>query len=242
MSLKQEGNEEFAMDLFLALLETQVLIEIAENKESKLFSVKYNCYRNVGLIYESKGEFQQALKYLVEAIELDDNDVFTQNKIGKLALKLENFALSKLAFEKCLVKNPNHWPSKDGLLVSLCQLGSINAAYGWALKCHHEDNNYERAIRVLLEIQDKFTMNILYFETTWKMSYKADENCPVKYDPLKSEFPGWKETVKVKDFKDLEIKYEDFKLVDLNWLTVGRWIVDLNTYLTNNKYVSCLII
>jgi calcineurin-binding protein cabin-1 len=165
LSLKHEGKSDLALNLFLELLDTQVLNEITENnKDNKLFSVKYNCYRNIGFIYEEKQDLKSALKFLVEAIDLDDTDVYTQYKIGKLALKLENLHLAKIAFEKCLHRNPNHWPSKDGLLETLCLMESINAAYGWSLTCYNEDKKYERAVRVLLEIREKFKFNIPFFD------------------------------------------------------------------------------
>lgn len=127
-----------------------------EDKENKLFSVKYNCYRNIGFIYEDKKELQLALKNLFEAVQLDESDVFTQCKVGKLALKLTNLQLAKISFEKCLERNPNHWPAKDGYLETLCQLECINACYGFALQCYNQDKKYERAIRVILEIRDRF--------------------------------------------------------------------------------------
>lgn len=91
-----------------------------DDKDNKLFSVKYNCFRNIGLIYEERGELRKALKFLLQAVELDDTDVYTQCKIGRLSLKLNNLLLAKLAFEKCLERNPNHYGAKDGLLETLC--------------------------------------------------------------------------------------------------------------------------
>jgi tetratricopeptide (TPR) repeat protein len=78
--------------------------------------VKYNCYRNLGLIYEEREEWKLALKYLVDAVNLDDTDVFTQYKVGRIAMKLKDLMLAKTAFENCLQRNPNHWGAKDGLL------------------------------------------------------------------------------------------------------------------------------
>lgn len=126
--------------------------------------MKYNCYRNIGIIHEERGELREALKYLLEASQLDDTDVFTQCKMGRLSLKLKNLLLAKIAFEKCLERNPNHCGAKDGLLETLCQMEDIDQAYGFALKCYEEDRKYVRAIRVLKEFRARFTGSVDYYD------------------------------------------------------------------------------
>lgn len=135
-----------------------------DDKENKLFSVKYNCYRNIGLIHEERGELKLALKHLVQAVELDQSDVYTQCKIGRLSLKLNNLLLAKIAFEKCLERNPNHCGAKDGLLETLCKMEDIDQAYGFALKCYEEDRKYGRAIRVLKEVRSRFKLSLEYYD------------------------------------------------------------------------------
>lgn len=126
--------------------------------------MKYNCYRNIGLIYEEREEYLSALKYLVQAVELDDSDVYTQCKIGRISLKRNNLLLAKIAFEKCLERNSNHCGAKDGLLETLCRMEDIDQAYGFALKCYEEDNKYERAIRVLKEVRARFRLSLEFFD------------------------------------------------------------------------------
>lgn len=132
--------------------------------DNKLFSVKYNCFRNIGMIYEERGELKLGLRYLLEATQLDDTDVFTQCKMGRLSLKLNNLLLAKIAFEKCLEYNPNHFGAKDGLLETLCLMEDIDQAYGFALKCFEEDRKYGRAIRVLKEIRARFLGSLDYYD------------------------------------------------------------------------------
>lgn len=126
--------------------------------------MKYNCYRNIGLIYEEREEYLSALKYLVQAVELDDSDVYTQCKIGRISLKRNNLLLAKIAFEKCLERNSNHCGAKDGLLETLCRMEDIDQAYGFALKCYEEDNKYERAIRVLKEVRARFRLSLEFYD------------------------------------------------------------------------------
>lgn len=126
--------------------------------------MKYNCHRNIGLIHEQRGELQEALKGLVQAVELDDSDVYTQCKIGRLSLKLNNLLLAKIAFEKCLERNPNHYGAKDGFLETLCRMEDIDQAYGFALKCFEDDRKYGRAIRVLKEVRARFLGSLEYYD------------------------------------------------------------------------------
>jgi tetratricopeptide (TPR) repeat protein len=135
-----------------------------DDKDNKLFSVKYNCYRNIGLIYEEREELRQALRYLVQASELDDTDVYTQCKIGRLSLKLNNLMLAKIAFERCLERNSNHCGAKDGLLETLCLMEDVTQAYGFALQCFEQDRQYGRAIRVLKEIRARFLGSLDYYD------------------------------------------------------------------------------
>jgi tetratricopeptide (TPR) repeat protein len=95
---------------------------------------------------------------------LDDSDIVTQFKIGKLALKLNDLLLSKTAFENCLEGNPNHWGAKDGYLQTLCLMEEIDAAYGFAFKCYKEDRKYDRAIRVLKEIRARMQGSLEFYD------------------------------------------------------------------------------
>lgn len=116
------------------------------------------------MIYEEREEYLSALKYLVQAVELDDTDVYTQCKIGRISLKRNNLLLAKIAFEKCLERNSNHCGAKDGLLETLCRMEDIDQAYGFALKCYEEDNKYERAIRVLKEVRARFRLSLEFYD------------------------------------------------------------------------------
>lgn len=96
--------------------------------------------------------------------ELDDTDVYTQCKMGRISLKLNNLLVAKIAFEKCLERNPNHFGAKDGLLQTLCQMEDITQAYEFALKCFEEDRKYARAIRVLKEVRERMPGCLEYYD------------------------------------------------------------------------------
>lgn len=65
LKLKTNNQINDACSLLLELLETDVLRNVSNEKKDKLFSVKYNCYKNLGFIYIEKGESDTALNYLL---------------------------------------------------------------------------------------------------------------------------------------------------------------------------------
>lgn len=91
--------------------------------------------------------------------------MFTMNKLGQLALGMNKLEIALITFEKCLVQNPNHWPSLDGVLKVLCLKENYSEAYGWALLCYSKDKAYEFALDVILEVRSKFkSMGLEYIE------------------------------------------------------------------------------
>ncbi|XP_070506790.1 calcineurin-binding protein cabin-1-like [Chironomus tepperi] len=237
LSLKQHGKSDFALSLFEDLLRTNVIYDVPnDDKDNKLFSVKYNCYRNIGLIYEEKKEYELALKFLVDAINLDDTDVYTQLKVGKIALKLDKLMTAKRSFEKCLERNPNHCSAKDGYLETLCQMELIEAAYGFALKCYAEDRKYERAIRVLKEIRERFKFSREYYDGIYGYAPEFDPDCKVFYDPQKSVFP----TNRVPKFPvdTYTVVPDDMKIPEeeISWITFGKMIHKVYEYTIDNKH------
>lgn len=64
LKLKTDNHKDDACNLFRELLETEVL-NINHEKKDKLFSVKYNCYKNLGFIYIELGDSDMALDYLL---------------------------------------------------------------------------------------------------------------------------------------------------------------------------------
>lgn len=158
-------------------------------------------------------------------MELDDTDVHTMSKLGQLALKMNQLGISERAFEKCLIRNENHWPSIDGILQILCLNGHVNEAYGWALHWYNKDNTYDRAIQVLLEITDRFSYNISFFEENWGGSFKPDKK--IHKRSKESVFPEPSKVRVKEEVEKLKIDYNNFKLDKPDWLSLGKLIVKL---------------
>lgn len=192
----------------------------------------------MGLIHEEREEWKLALKNLVEAVNLDDGDVVTLCKVGRIAIKLKQLVLAKIAFDKCLQKNPNHWGAKDGYLQTLCLMEELDAAYGFAFKCYAEDRKYERAIRVLMEIRDKSTGSLEYYDGIYGYAPVFDDDCPIKYDPANSMFPPYKEIGFTEE--SYALLGDDFKIAEdeLSWISFGKFILRIYDYVMDNNHVS----
>ncbi|KAG4071749.1 hypothetical protein HA402_011903 [Bradysia odoriphaga] len=231
LKLKTDNCKEDACKLFLELLDTEVLHNVSNEKKDKLFSVKYNCYKNLGFIYIETGDSDMALKYLLDAYELDDTDVFTMNKLGQLALRMKKYEISLISFEKCLVQNPNHWPSLDGILKILCLKENYCEAYGWALLCYNKDKTYELAVNVILEVRSKFqSMGLDYIENCFKIKF-TDFN--LKRTNTASVFPDYVEHMEP---EEIQPNFSEFKLNELTWMSTGQFIIDLYTAFEDNGW------
>ncbi|GAB0096771.1 calcineurin-binding protein cabin-1-like [Sergentomyia squamirostris] len=226
LGLKQKGSVDVALKLLLELLETQVICEVSpDNKNDKLFSVKFNCFRNIGFIYEEKGDKGKAVKYLVDAFELDSTDVYTAICLGKLALSMDNVDLARIAFLKVLDVNPNHWSAADGMLEVYCRDASFLNAYCWALHWHKKDSNYQKAIDVLVEIHERFSGCLPFFEDVSGGSFEYE-----KYKSRKSNSESVF-VVRVQTEKEEVIREKpdlsQYKVTEFTWLSVGDLIINL---------------
>ena len=205
-----------------------------------MFNVKYNCYRNIGFIYEEQGKDELALKNLLDAIELDDSDVFTMYRVAKLALNQKQIFVAKSCFESCLKRNPNHWPSMDGLLQVFCMGENVMESFGWAKHCLEKNSKYKRGIDVLMEISERFSSCLDFLEDICQSKFQLDEETKAKWKkPDKSCFPeaSYYEPVFVKPELDLD----QFKKESFDWLSLGNLIINLFQYIKDLN-VECLFL
>ncbi|XP_031617058.1 calcineurin-binding protein cabin-1-like isoform X2 [Contarinia nasturtii] len=239
LKLQKEQRIDDALSLLSELLETEILFEVTKTHTSKsLISIKYNCYKNIALIHNSRKDNELALEFLLKAIELDDTDVYTVNKLGQIALNLKQLDIAQMAFEKCLKKNPLHWPSGDGILQILCQREEYNEAYGWALRWHDKNPKYTRALDVILEIREKFSIcGLEYIENAWSIKFQGKS---LKRTHEKSAFPAPEFEEKIEPTKpDVEeFKTESFD--KMNWFTFGSMISKLYDHLSEIENGSAL--
>lgn len=236
LQYKSAGKPDLALSLMLELLETRVLNEVCmESRNEKLLAIRYNCHKNIALIYEEKKEFQKSLDHFMQALHIDDTDVYTMHRLGQLALRLNVLDVADYAFEKCLKRNPNHWSAADGILQVMCLNQNFMGAYGWALKWYLKDNKYERALDVLTEITENFPHLIEFYQSIWSTPFVKPPGRTSK--GKKSVFPGPKDIPEV-EAKLVKPDLERFRVKQLDWLSIGQYIVSVYNHLIETK--QCL--
>lgn len=239
LQYKSQGKPEFATILFKELLETRVLNEgiREDNNNEKLKSIRYNCLKNLAIIHQDQNEDEQALEYFIMAIDLDETEVHTMHRLGQLALKKKHLDLADHAFHKCLDKNSNHWPSIDGMLLTLCAMNNIMGAYGWALKYYQKDESYERAVDVLVEITERWPGMVDFFKIVWKHEFTIPEG--KTSESKDSAFPLNLYDIPEDDMTVVKPNLEDFQVETLTWQSVGEFIVKLYKHLEDTK--QCIL-
>ncbi|KAL5279813.1 CABIN1 family protein [Megaselia abdita] len=239
LEYKSQGKIEFATILFKALLETRVLNEgISEDKNNeKLKSIRYNCVKNLAIIHQDQNEDELALEYFIKAMDLDETEVHTMHRLGQLALKKKHLDLADHAFQKCLDRNPNHWPSIDGMLLTLCAMNNIMGAYGWALKYYQKDESYDRAVDVLVEITERWPGMVDFFKIVWKHEFTIPEG--KTSEGKDSAFPLNLYDIPEDDLKVVKPNLEEFQVESLTWQSVGEFIVRVYKHLEDTK--QCIL-
>uniref|UniRef100_A0A182REV5 Calcineurin-binding protein cabin-1 MEF2-binding domain-containing protein n=1 Tax=Anopheles funestus TaxID=62324 RepID=A0A182REV5_ANOFN len=237
LQMKNENKQQDALELLLELLDTQVINDVTPTQaDNKLFAVKYNCYRNIGLIYEEQGKEHLAIEFLMKAMDLDETDVYTMSRLAHMALKTGHLQISKMYFEKCLKRNPNHWPSMEGLLRVFCSATNVVEAYGWASQCHKKDSRNKLYVDVLRAIRERFKSTLSYLDTVFLVPPSFDFTEEEKHRPLALALETFDELFKPRhpayDPPDLTVMPETLKNVmkvdDLSFETIGNVLVKLN--------------
>lgn len=233
LQFKAASKPDLALSLMLELLKTRVLNEVCiENHNEKLLAIRYNCHKIIALIYEEKEDFQKSMDHFLQAIHIDDTDVYTMHRLGQLALRLRALDVADYAFEKCLKRNPNHWSAADGILQVMCLNQNFMGAYGWALKWYLKDNKYERALDVLTEITENFPHLIEFYQTIWSTPFVKPKGRTSK--GKKSVFPEPKNIPEV-ETKMVKPDLEKFRVKNLDWLSIGKYIISVYNHLNETK-------
>ncbi|XP_035900937.1 uncharacterized protein LOC118507065 [Anopheles stephensi] len=237
LQMKKENRQQDALELLLELLDTQVINDVTPTQaDNKLFAVKYNCFRNIGLIYEEQGKEHLAIEFLMKAMDLDETDVYTMSRLAHMALKIGHLQIAKMYFEKCLKRNPNHWPSMEGLLRVFCSASNVVEAYGWASQCHRKDGRNKLYIDVVRAIRERFKSTLPYLDTVFTVPPSFDFSEEEKHRPLAAALETFDQLFKpchqADDTPDFTVMPETLrnvmKIEDLSFETIGNVLVKLN--------------
>jgi signal transduction histidine kinase/CheY-like chemotaxis protein len=137
-------------------------IDIAENTNNPV--AKANALYELGIIYENKGNFEEALKVCQEALTLfnENNKLFESTKvltlIGTIYIYLENFEMAINHFEKAL---EIRYKLDDKLQIANA-LTNCGNAYGITGKLDESMEYFRKALKIKEELNDVNGLSQLY--------------------------------------------------------------------------------
>lgn len=105
-------------------------------------ALQYSCLKNLGNLTSRQGDYEQAAKYYLEAVQLDSSEVTLWQRLGATAIKLKDFELALVAFQEGLNINPKHWPCLDQLLSVLFILEMYMDCLGLIISALNRDPGY----------------------------------------------------------------------------------------------------
>ncbi|KYR02607.1 hypothetical protein DLAC_00054 [Tieghemostelium lacteum] len=170
---------------FLELLNSPMIQQITPASKTSVLSstmamLKYSSLKNLATIYETLNKKDLALKYYVEAIDLDGREVSVWYHIGVLSIQLEKWNIARMALEKAAIQmSPNkqqqHWLSLEKLIELLFVLGDFDSCENlirnkvFAMEPGHLKGN----ILLLLIARDQYQQLILSnFPVTSEQTYQ----------------------------------------------------------------------
>ena len=153
------GNVNEAIHEYLSLV-TSCYIDLENGDENFAFSskLKYLCLKNIGELYQQTSNKEMALKFFLEALQVDNSKFEIHSMIGKLALELKNYHLARHSYEMAFEINPeNLFCAKKYISILFIQ------------------ENYELCFQILLTILEKNT-NFLYGYVLLKELFEISPN------------------------------------------------------------------
>ncbi|XP_065356225.1 calcineurin-binding protein cabin-1-like [Calliphora vicina] len=239
IKLKSDGEIDLCLDLLKELLQTQVLNEnIKNNRKDKLWTIKYNCHKNIAFILEERFEYMFALQHYIYAILIDSTDVSTLHKFGQLALKLNATDLAEYAFENCLGRNSAHWCAAEGMLEVMNINHNIIGLYGCARKIFQQDVNSEKAAQTIKEISNLFKQNLSFLRKCNGCQTNLFSNKQVQNENRFTNLFDENQTLAKTEGNvcDHLPDLNKFYIEQPNWHSIGQFIVRVYSYLHEIEY------
>ncbi|XP_069132021.1 uncharacterized protein [Argopecten irradians] len=192
LRLQRQGEVDLAEAAFKDLLnhgflrETAQLVEDEEEgADQDGLRLLYSIHKNLASMALHREDLQSAISSYVEAVKIDTTEVTVWYKIGTIALKLYNFPLARLGFEKGLHCNPNHWPCLDHVVTLLYAMNDYFNCMYYISRALEKDFEYTKGLAFRKQILKEHPS--LKYDTD-EMFEKCD---PVvllaKVDPTESE-------------------------------------------------------
>ncbi|XP_066152387.1 calcineurin-binding protein cabin-1-like isoform X2 [Euwallacea fornicatus] len=145
-ALAQKNFEKSAISLKLLLEENIPQLENNGGLPKSMSTLKYSCYVNLGNIYLSQENINEALDCFSNASELDSTDVTLWFKVGKLSLMVDKFNKAAYAFSKGLECSESHWPCLDNLISVLYAIRDTISCLVYIGKALTLDGEYTKGV------------------------------------------------------------------------------------------------
>lgn len=109
LSYQKAGQIEEAIHEHLKLV-SSCLIELDKDEDNFMFSskLKYLCLKNIGELYLQISNKEMALKFFIEALQVDNSKIEMHSTVGKLAIDLKNYHLARHSYEMAFEINPEN--------------------------------------------------------------------------------------------------------------------------------------
>ncbi|KAG8195575.1 hypothetical protein JTE90_002197 [Oedothorax gibbosus] len=135
---QSQGKVEESETLLKEILEMEFLTQIQPNEDDSddddeegkkegaplrpALTLKYLLHKNLGKIANDRKDYQAAVAFFLDALEIDNTDVMMWYQMGKASINIANYSLARLCFEEGLKCNPNHWPCLDNVITVMYTL------------------------------------------------------------------------------------------------------------------------
>ena len=109
LKYQRADKVEEAIHEYLKLV-SSCYIELDNDDENFIFSskLKYLCLKNIGELYLKISQKEMALKFFIEALQVDSSKFELHSTVGKLALNMKNYHLARHSYEQAYEINPEN--------------------------------------------------------------------------------------------------------------------------------------
>lgn len=110
-----DPSAEYFLDLGLLYDDLNNMSIDTINKAIELKPDYYEAYNTLGVIYQNKKDFENAISIYMKALEVNPDGYETYNNLGNLYLELKIYDVSAYNYNKGIIINPNFPPLHNNL-------------------------------------------------------------------------------------------------------------------------------
>lgn len=147
-----EKNSALLADCYYEL---EMYAEAIKNYQDALNENSSECgavyYNNIGVSYANLGEYEKAIEYYSNALELKPDYAEVCSSIGALYIRLEQPDMSIQYFERAIELDPDFAITYGNCAYAYAQMGDFDKAYEYLQKSMEHDYDNAEALYNLIE-------------------------------------------------------------------------------------------